>query len=161
LAYGVIDTEDLVQETIVLVLEKWNAIQKKDSLLPFMIGVASHLVKDHRRRISRMARMENEKEALRKLETKGLTPEHAFDIHLLYQAMEKLSAKEKEALILFEISGFSIKEISDIQSDGESAIKSRLSRSRQKLKLILEETPVGKNTVTLPNQAIFNLLLVL
>jgi RNA polymerase sigma-70 factor (ECF subfamily) len=73
------------------------------------------------------------------MESKTQNPELTFDLHLLHLALDKLSEKEKEGIILFEISGFSIKEIAEIQQESESAIKTRLSRSRQKLKQILED----------------------
>ena len=51
--------------------------------------------------------------------------------------MSLLPEEQKEAVILFEISGFSIKEICEIQQAGESAVKQRLKRGRQKLTEIL------------------------
>jgi len=46
-----------------------------------------------------------------------------------------LDKREREAIILFEVSGFSIEEIRRIQGDRSiSAVKSRLSRARSRLK---------------------------
>jgi RNA polymerase sigma-70 factor (ECF subfamily) len=60
---------------------------------------------------------------------------------ILESALSKISAKERSALLLFEIGGFSMEEIKEIQSEKSiSAIKSRLSRAREKLrKLIVDE----------------------
>ncbi len=53
---------------------------------------------------------------------------------VLIGALSKLEKKERAALLLFEIGGFSIKEITDMQKEkSESAVKSRLSRTRKKL----------------------------
>lgn len=53
---------------------------------------------------------------------------------VLIGALSKIGKKEREALLLFEIGGFSIKEIAEIQKEqSESAVKSRLSRTRKKL----------------------------
>jgi DNA-directed RNA polymerase specialized sigma24 family protein len=58
---------------------------------------------------------------------------------LLYKALSKISSKEKAAVLLFEIGGFSIEEIKEMQNEKSiSAIKSRLSRARGKLKTIIE-----------------------
>jgi len=58
----------------------------------------------------------------------------------LIAALAKLESKERAAILLFELGGFSIKEITVIQKEGsESAIKSRLSRTRAKLKEIMEK----------------------
>jgi len=42
-------------------------------------------------------------------------------------------------LILFEILGFSMKEIAVLQNSSEGAIKTKVSRGRQLLKKLLEE----------------------
>lgn len=59
--------------------------------------------------------------------------------NLISLALGKLSDKERAAILLFEIEGFSIEEISDLQNEKSlSAVKSRLSRARSKLKNIIE-----------------------
>jgi RNA polymerase sigma-70 factor (ECF subfamily) len=63
-----------------------------------------------------------------------------IDIELLYKALGQLPAKQKEALVLFEISGFSLKEIQEMQGGSLSAVKSRITRGREKLSLMLTET---------------------
>ena len=65
---------------------------------------------------------------------------------LLY-ALAQLKPKERAALLLFELGGFAVPDIVEIQEEkSESAIKSRLSRTRQKLKdLILA---AEKNNLT-------------
>ena len=56
----------------------------------------------------------------------------------LHIALTKINKKEKIAFLLFEIGGFSIEEIKIIQKENStSAVKSRLSRTRAKLKNII------------------------
>ena len=57
----------------------------------------------------------------------------------LYAALDKLPAAQKEAVILFEISGFSIKEIAEIQGSTESGVKSRLKRGREALAKLMND----------------------
>ena len=60
------------------------------------------------------------------------------DKAVLLNALSQLSYKERSAILLFEIGNFSIREIMDIQKErSESAVKSRLSRVRLKLKKII------------------------
>lgn len=139
MAYGVVDPKDLVQETVLLVLQKWDSVRKKESLLAFMVGVATNQLRMHQRKMKRQTRMECEKEALRRMEAKTQNAEVAFDIHLLHLAMEKLTEKERASLTMFEISGFSIREVAQALGEGESAVKTRLSRARHKLKAMLED----------------------
>lgn len=60
---------------------------------------------------------------------------------ILYNALSKLNYKDRSAILLFEIGNFSIREIMDIQNEhSESAVKSRLSRVREKLRKIILKT---------------------
>lgn len=53
----------------------------------------------------------------------------------LMKALSKLSAKERSAVLLYEIADFSIEEIASVQNDNTiSAVKSRLSRARRRLR---------------------------
>ena len=65
-------------------------------------------------------------------------PELSADVHFLFAALAQLPEAQREAIILFEISGFSIKEIMEIQRAGESAVKQRLKRGRERLEEILK-----------------------
>jgi RNA polymerase sigma-70 factor (ECF subfamily) len=54
---------------------------------------------------------------------------------VLQEALQSLTEKERAAILLFELGGFSITEIQQIQGEKSlSAIKSRLSRTREKLR---------------------------
>jgi RNA polymerase sigma-70 factor (ECF subfamily) len=58
----------------------------------------------------------------------------------IYIAISRLKPKEKISLLLFEIGGFSVEEIRMIQNEkSSSAVKSRLSRTREKLRQIIED----------------------
>jgi len=62
------------------------------------------------------------------------------DSQSLYNALAKLTTKERTAILLFEVADFSIEEITAIQGEKSlSAVKSRLSRARKKLKKYLTE----------------------
>lgn len=67
---------------------------------------------------------------------------------MLEKALAELLPKERSALLLFELGGFSIDEIKEIQNEkSASAVKSRLSRARSKLKqyIVTEESATNKN----------------
>ena len=52
----------------------------------------------------------------------------------LSQALSRLPAKQREAVVLFEVDGYSLEEVAELQGDSLSAVKSRLSRGRQLLR---------------------------
>jgi RNA polymerase sigma factor (sigma-70 family) len=59
---------------------------------------------------------------------------------ILNKALSRLSVKERSAILLFEIAEFSIEEITAMQKEKSiSAVKSRLSRARRKLKKYITE----------------------
>jgi len=49
-------------------------------------------------------------------------------------ALATLSPPQREAIVLFELHGYSIEEISEIQSTSISSVKSRLARGRDRLR---------------------------
>lgn len=155
-AYGLMETEDLIQETILATLQHFDRINDKNKLLSFMIGVANNIVKNILRR-QKFKGAFDEQAAL-KLEGRIGNPEVALDIHYLYKALNQMPLKDKEAVILFEVNGFSIREISEMQKASEGATKTRLSRARHKLKeLLTEELP--QSTAFSKTQMLFSILL--
>lgn len=136
-SYGILETEDLAQEAIMATLQSYERIQDKNKLLNYMIGIVRNIVKNQRRRKKFQAHWEED--LLDKLEAATQDAEIALDIHFLLKAMDQLPAKQKEAILLFEVSGFSMKEISDLQESSVSATKTRISRGRKLLKEELTE----------------------
>lgn len=59
---------------------------------------------------------------------------------LIHRALARLSSKERSAVLLYEIADFSVEEIRQVQNErSSSAVKSRLSRARKKLKQYFTE----------------------
>lgn len=63
----------------------------------------------------------------------------AFKYQELYQALDKLSAKERTAILLHYMQGYAINEISEITDASPEAVKQQLSRGRQHLKGLLKD----------------------
>jgi RNA polymerase sigma-70 factor (ECF subfamily) len=72
--------------------------------------------------------------------------EQQFEINDLYKCLQELDQVTSECIILFEISGFSIKEIMGIQNSSEAAVKKRLSRGRKQLLALMQSLEI-KNGV--------------
>ncbi len=136
-AFGIMETEDLVQEAVLKTLEGFDRIKEESKTLGYMIGIVQNLVRNQKRR--QKFRGDWEELVLEKLESKTQNPEIALDIQYLLKAMNQLPEKQSEAITLFEISGFSIREIAEIQGSSEGATKTRLSRGRKKLTQLLSE----------------------
>jgi len=142
-SYGIMGTGDLVQEAVLAGLKNYDKINDKNNLLSYLIGVVNNVIRNKKRQAK--FRGNWDEYLLEQLESKTPSPEIALDIHFLLKAMTQLPKQQEEALILFEISGFSIREISEIQKSSETATKTRLSRARQTLRKRFSEKPQSKS----------------
>jgi RNA polymerase sigma-70 factor (ECF subfamily) len=128
--------KDIVSDTVLQAYENFEKIRDKQAFLSFVFTIASRTYKRYIWRRRLFGEYEQEY-AENNLLWNGNSDSN-YDVNMLYQALERLPKKSKEAIILFEISGFKIKEISEIQNCSESAVKSRLKRGREKLENILK-----------------------
>jgi len=149
------EAQDLLQDALLKAIQKYRQLEKKDKFRPwlFQIITRTYLSKQRLKHWKRMVPLS----------------EHVIHIpdvfdgfeitekrQVLLAALSHLSNKQRTALLLFEIGGFTIQEIKHIQGDfGDSAVKSRLSRARLKMRRIIEELegeqPRKKEKTTLNN----------
>ena len=131
------DAMDLAGEAVLIVFENLERLRKKDSFKAYLYSVARRLQLQHYRRI-RFRGVYDEKIA-ELLPDQSSLPDMNHDVKLLYDLLGKLPNRQKEAIVLFEISGFSIEEIRELQGGTLSGVKMRLSRGRKQLRLWLQE----------------------
>lgn len=125
------EARDIISETVLITLEKFDKVKNEESFLYFLFGVAIRLVRAKKRKSWRQILFGDEKwEVMEERERF----ENNSDEQDLYTLLQLLDGKSREAIVLFEISGFSIKEICEMQNSSLSAVKSRLSRARKTLK---------------------------
>ncbi|MEM1326740.1 MAG: RNA polymerase sigma factor [Bacteroidota bacterium] len=145
LSYGRMDTKDLVQDVLVIAYQNFDKIQDQGKLLHYLVRTARN------RSISQWRRSKFRGEWLDKhtenVVARGVSPELSLDIQLLYRMLDKLPSKQRDAVILFEISGFSMREIAVIQDSTEGAVKTKISRGRSKLRQLMAERPTH-NSIT-------------
>lgn len=131
-AYGQTDWKDLMQDTVVVAFNRLNELKNPDAFLSFLCGIAIRLLSNSNRKKKEdyLAACEG---ILNHAPADCNDAEALMNRDLLYAALGKLPEAQREAIILFELSGFSIREIAEMQSSGESAVKQRLLRGRQQL----------------------------
>jgi len=135
--YGGMEYEDLMNETILVALEKLGTEKNPEAFLSYLIGIAIRILANASRK--HKAETGVDEMVLTNVIDPGNETDHRAEIDLLYQTMTLLPDDQREALILFEITGFSIKEIAKIQDTGESAVKARLTRGRKNLASLLSD----------------------
>ena len=134
---------DLMNETLLIAYKRMNEIQKIDSFLSFLIGISIRILANLKRK--HKTRNLNEDFAISDYPDPNCKEESQYDVELLHQALAKLPELQREAIILFEITGFSIKEIMEIQQSSASAVKQRLLRGRKALASIIKTELLTKN----------------
>lgn len=132
------DAKDLINDAILRALERFETLRNPDSFLYFLISIAKRVYLNQRRRTKFWGQVSESK--MEGYQDPSANQETNIEAWLLYKALDKLPTKQKEALILFEITGFSLKEVAEIQGNSLSAVKVRLMRGRKKLAELLRDS---------------------
>jgi len=125
------DAEDLMSETIVATYERFHTIREPRAFTSFLFTVATRIERHRKRRAKWFERMDAESAG--EIATNNKSPEDSMEARLVREAIASLPRKQSEAVMLFEISGFSLEEIRAIQGGSLSGVKSRLRRGRLEL----------------------------
>lgn len=128
--YGGMEYQDLINDTLLVAFEKLDTLKSETAFLSFLFGISVRILSNKNKKKKEDSLVEAKEY---NLEDFNANTEHSTEVYFLHQALARLPESQQEALILFEISGFSIKEIVEIQGASESAIKQRLKRGREKL----------------------------
>lgn len=133
-SYGKCDVADLTQDVMLSAFKHFDGIAE-DKLLHYLIRAARN------RSISlgrgRRSGAEVEERCLERLRARGASPDALFETEALYKALHQLPEKQRNAVILFELNGFSVREVAGLQQCSEASVKMKLSRGRQRLRDIL------------------------
>lgn len=131
--YGEMEAGDLINESLLIAYEKMDQLRSKEVFLSFLCGISVRvLANSHRKQrpLTGVSFLENHAQT-------EISSDLETEKHFLYEALGLLSVEQREAVILFEITGFRIREIAEIQECSEDAVKQRLKRGRERLKEIL------------------------
>jgi RNA polymerase sigma-70 factor (ECF subfamily) len=124
---------DLASEAILIAYRNFETMRDVEKLKSYLFSTASGLARRERTRLKRMVG----EQILAERQDPVPSPEIAAEIALLQDALWQLPDDVREAIVLFEVSGFSIAEIASMQSAGISAVKMKLSRGRKQLRQAL------------------------
>ncbi len=133
--FGDMDYRDLMNETLLVAFSKFDSLRSDDAFLSFLFGISVRIIGNYHQK-KREERYPSE-DHIFQIKDHSSNAQTDADVHFLHVALSQLNEEQRECLILFEISGFSIREIMEIQQASESAVKQRLKRGREKLLEIL------------------------
>ena len=129
------DARDLVAETILIAYERFDTVKDDKAFLSFLFTIAQRTCARGQRR-AKLFGLFND--GLRdSLMSTSTPPDVAADIAALHRALALLPREQREAVALFEISGFPLEEIREIQGGTLSGVKARVARGRRKLAKLL------------------------
>lgn len=131
--YGRMEYQDLMNESLLIAFKKFDSLQSEKYFLSFIIGISIRVLSNFNKKIKEDFFSEDHIECIVENEV-----ETSLEVDFLYETLGKLSEEQKECIVLFELTGFTIKEISKLQKATESTVKQRLRRGRIKLKELLE-----------------------
>ena len=130
------DAKDIISETVLKAYENFEKIHKPESFLYYLFRIASNAIRSRDRRRKFWTDLDQDY-------TNNI-PDEAGDVVAktemkeFYAELNKMPVRQKEAIVLFEISGLSLNEIHQIQGGSLSGVKSRIGRGRQHLEQKLE-----------------------
>jgi RNA polymerase sigma-70 factor (ECF subfamily) len=130
------EAEEVISETMLIAIEKYQSLKDETTFISFLFTIASRVKVNLFRKNNRFISMEAEYFDF--LRSSVQSPEDLMDIRLLYEALDKLEYKMREAIILFDITGLTYKEIALIQNSTLVAVKLRIHRGRKKLAKLLD-----------------------
>ncbi len=133
--YGNMEFRDLINESLLVAFENFHTLKSKKAFLSFLFTISVRILSNNNRK-KKESHVNREDKIISIRDVNANTDSDA-DVHFLYEALAKLSDDQRECIILFEISGFSIKEICAIQNSSQSAVKQRLKRGRKRLTEIM------------------------
>ena len=123
------DADDLAQDALVKAYVSSAGYQDKGHFRSWLFKIAHNTFLNHK---AGYRTMESIDEARTLASTAAA--DSSFEHQDLYLALRTLPPKERSAITLYYLSGYSIKEIASITATSEDAVKKQLSRGRDKLK---------------------------
>ena len=123
------DADDLAQDALVKAYLSLAGYQNKGKFRSWLFKIAYNTFLNHK---AGCRTMESIDEA--RTHIGGTEADASFEHQDLYLALRTLPPKERSAITLFYLNGYSIKEIAAITEASEAAVKQQLSRGRDKLK---------------------------
>ncbi|MBP2326853.1 RNA polymerase sigma-70 factor (ECF subfamily) [Kibdelosporangium banguiense] len=150
--------EDHVQNTFLVAWRKRAGMRlERDSALPWLLMVATNVVRNDRRGLARRLRL------TRRVATDAPVPDHADDVAArvddqrrmatVLEALNRLPRNEREAIALCVWSGVSYSDAAAVLGITEGSVRARVSKAKSRLSTLLNAPPdEQRQTVTVaPN----------
>jgi len=136
LAGNRLDGDDLYQEAVLCALTHSDSLRKEEAFKPWLYRIILNRFRNRARREwwrrhLRLSDLRPDEEPSRD-PTSGLDSKRYLEL-----AMAHLKTKERALVTLFELEGWSLREVASLLDEPEGTIKARLSRARARMRKAL------------------------
>ena len=142
--------EDAAQEAFLKAYSKIETLRDRDKFSSWVSVIAANYSVDLLRKNKKL--IFTEKTDIQPDLSQEASPhdhwEHKENLHEVREALEKLDPDERILLVLKYFNEMSIKDIASMHQVSTGTIKSRLFRSREKLRILLEPSPQEKRHIS-------------
>lgn len=127
------EADDIAQEALVKAYLSFGAYSEQGNFSAWLYRIAYRTFIDYRRNRKICGDLKDAS-----CMACSLSADSAFEYQELYDALDLLPPKERTAVLLYYLKGYSVKEIARIVDCREDAVKKQLSRGREQLKTRLK-----------------------
>ena len=124
------DADDLAQDALVKAYLSLTGYRDEGKFRSWLFKIAHNTFLNHKASCRTMDSIDEARTLI-----SGTAADSSFEHQDLYLALRTLPPKERSAITLFYLNGYSIKEIATITDASQNAVKQQLSRGRDKLKV--------------------------
>jgi len=156
------DASDLAQEALIKIFKNISTFKEESQFSTWIYRIAYNLYVDELRKRKKFdvqsidEQYEDSNESKITIIDNRPTPEQYVEnkekAEIVHNAINKLSAEHKAAIILRDIDGHTYEEIAEIQNCSLGTVKSRINRARGQLKEILSEYLEQNTTIKRQNE---------
>ena len=136
------DAQDAAQETFIRVYRNLSRVDRSRRFEPWLYRIAVNVCRDAWKRRKRHAEVPLPQEGEQPDPGRRGDPHRTLrareDQRMLYDALATIPEKERAAIVLRDIEGFSTAEVADILRSSEGTVRSQVSTARVKIKKALE-----------------------
>lgn len=130
------EADDISQETLVKAYLSLHSYHDEGKMASWLYKIAHRTFLDKKRAMRDIDSLDEASA----LSDASFAADRSFLYQDLYAAIASLPLKERSAILLFYLKGYSIKEIGQILDCSTDAVKKQLSRGREQLKLKMKST---------------------
>ena len=127
------DADDLAQDALVKAYLSLAGYRDEGKFRSWLFKIAYNTFLNHKASCRTMDSIDEARAFIG-----GTEADSSFEHQDLYLALRTLPPKERSAITLYYLNGYSIKEIATVTDASQDAVKQQLSRGRDKLKTRLQ-----------------------